>query len=404
MWVRIAAVIGVFGFLFWRNRFILARLKKSHPALLTTTSPDGIYDRPATGRFYAPVNISIDPMEKLALVNLAKGADPYYDGFELQTFDHETKGTGALFIAYRLDGLVDVYYHPTLTLDKTMFAVGAGLGEWVEADFAHRLAVTEAGLDLYARLTDARGCEIEITVKETKSKGKSFDLLAPLGSSIETPRFFPFFYLRKFDLVRRGGTKVSITIDGKPKKAAAIPMPLLHTRSFVYFARYSPAPIIGRWNMPAETLKPLAPGRAGIFKDGDTIYTLEDNDGHHEIAHIASAVQGHKISLNFTPPIPNIAALRDGAWVEGCFSAGVDEHRDVLGGDYRIRREDDRVHVYMHPTEDWKPKVRPLLRLTLKFFPPVFWTWPKDYEWSASIDLSSHGDELPIKARWNRIG
>ena len=62
-----------------------------------------------------PFQISIDPMERLLLVNFEKDPDTFYVGFEPQVFDDNVNGRGHLIIGWRVDGKVDVYHEPGLT-------------------------------------------------------------------------------------------------------------------------------------------------------------------------------------------------------------------------------------------------------------------------------------------------
>ncbi len=65
-----------------------------------------------TKRIYNPFQISIDPMERLLLVNFEKNPDTIYVGIESQAFDDDVNGKGHLVIGWRVDGKVDVYHEP----------------------------------------------------------------------------------------------------------------------------------------------------------------------------------------------------------------------------------------------------------------------------------------------------
>ncbi len=58
-----------------------------------------IYATPASGRFYSPLDLVFDPMERLALLDFEN--DPDYKCLELQLFDDDVKGHGAAALMYR---------------------------------------------------------------------------------------------------------------------------------------------------------------------------------------------------------------------------------------------------------------------------------------------------------------
>jgi hypothetical protein len=81
-----------------------------------------IYDTTPRDRLFTPFGLHIDPMERLLLINIEDDPDELYVGFEPQVFDDDAHGRGMLVIGWRVDGRVDVYHQPTLSLDPA----GAG--------------------------------------------------------------------------------------------------------------------------------------------------------------------------------------------------------------------------------------------------------------------------------------
>ena len=80
-----------------------------------------------------PFRISIDPMERLLLVNFEKDPETLYVGFEPQVFDDNINGKGHLVIGWRVDGRVDVYHEPGLRIDKGKYDIaGKGLANMIE--------------------------------------------------------------------------------------------------------------------------------------------------------------------------------------------------------------------------------------------------------------------------------
>ncbi|MDP3104707.1 MAG: hypothetical protein Q8M95_08870 [Candidatus Methanoperedens sp.] len=131
-------------------------------------------------RIILPIRVGIDPMEGLLIANF-KG-DPEFEGLEPQVFDDPINGRGMRVLRYRKDGKVDVYWQPGVHVDRSTFAVGKGIGDFMETTMepAH-LKITERGVDLHVGFTDAQGCRVEFRVHEDSSGKQGFPLLAPVG-------------------------------------------------------------------------------------------------------------------------------------------------------------------------------------------------------------------------------
>ena len=111
-----------------------------------------------------PFSLRIDVLDRM--VNLEIADDPIYQGLEIQGFDDPHHGRGTIvFLARRADDKTDVYYQSGLRLDPKAYAIGGGLGAWVESEFeVARLAVTPEGVDAEVRFTDVEGRMIEVRV------------------------------------------------------------------------------------------------------------------------------------------------------------------------------------------------------------------------------------------------
>ena len=98
-----------------------------------------------------PFTLTVEPMARFLNCELD---DPVYDGLELQWWDDPQHGTGMLaFLSRRADRRVDFYVEPALTLDRSLFAIGAGIGSWqtVTFDAAH-LEVADDGVTAEVRI------------------------------------------------------------------------------------------------------------------------------------------------------------------------------------------------------------------------------------------------------------
>jgi hypothetical protein len=366
-------------------------------------NPSELYTTVPTGRLYSPIDLISDPMQALFLANFDD--DPEYNGIELQTFDHPDKGQGAATIMWRCDGKVDFYITPGVQIDRDRAEVGAGVGEWIMEDYRFWLDHSPQGVNAFVdlRLKDDRPVRMHVQ-EQRRNPGQALTILAPAGESIAHPRFFPVFRLHDIDLVRQARTAVTLRIGEQERTPLRLPIPMPHNLSRVYFMRYCFDPLIGLLNPQYEgPLSPLEAEVPGPYQHAHMHYALEDNAGHLEIARAATRGDRHELFVTFKPALPDVAALRDGAAIQGRFGVGVDGAGGIVRGAYSVRRQGRQVHLEMQPTENWSPRGSLRAKLTLMFFPRVFRTWVKTYRWSATIELAA-GDLPQMRSAWTRVG
>jgi hypothetical protein len=363
------------------------------------------------GRFFSPFNLSLDPMERLLLINFNKDPDTIYTGFEPQFFDDDKRGRGLIVIAYLENEQFDIYHQPGLKLNRADYEiVGKGLRELVERPLTDaRFDVTPTGIDLHILFDDFAGRPVELRIHEQGGKPvKPFTILAPLGNSTDNPPALPLYFLYDFYFVRRAKTDLLISIDGHRHRPDRIPMILDGAR--VHFLRYSADPFLAAWNEahdgpinPIQWQHQATSADRLPVSDGAVSYELLIRDGHPEIAAMGIANERHELRIEFNPPVPDIAALRDGAAVEGTFRISGRADAGSVGGVYYIAREGRFVDLTIHPRDGWRPNVD---RWSVKFIfavAPVFKKWTTTYEWTARIELRD-GRPPFMRAAWRRLG
>ncbi len=112
-----------------------------------------------------PIRLGIDPMEKL-LVASFKG-DTEFEGIEPQIFDDTINGKGMRVLRYRKDGKVDIYWQQGVHVDRSTFAAGAGISDFMETTIEPaRFEITERIVELHVAFTDAQGRKVELRVHE----------------------------------------------------------------------------------------------------------------------------------------------------------------------------------------------------------------------------------------------
>ena len=346
---------------------------------------------------YLPFSLKISSMQKLFLINFEKDPDEIYHGFEPQLFFNSSYGSGLRIIAWRKDGYVDVYQQPELPKDDDFNVAAKGLGELIIHSMpGARFNVSEKGVDVYFAFVDKRGRNVEVEIVERNARpNRPFTLLAPVGSSSENPTYFPLYLMNRFDFVRRSHTDVKISIDGRLHKPDTFPFPMNGSR--VYFMRYSADTFLIDW-CPAYNgpLKPYSPE-----SPVDISANISESDA--QIISVRAEREGQCVSVDFAPPFPDITGLEDHTALEGQFIIKANEEAaGKISGTYHVSREDEEIHIKMHPSGGWEPKPDTLF---LKFFykaVSMFRNWPKTYQWKAMIKLCP-GTDPYMKSKWERI-
>ncbi len=404
-----ATALIVIGALIALERYLAGKVADDahFQKLAQRRNPPDIYGRSPDGHVYAPFSAAIDHMVRLMLLNFADD-DESYEGLELQIFDNEEKGHGAALLIYRKDSSVEFYAEPGVTPDREKVGALVKVVEWVEdVPMDYRFDITPSGLDVDFKMEAPNGRTVAYRVKEASPRNP-FSLLAPVASGSEAPDYLPLVHLREFDLVRKPGTEISAVIDGVAREPAVVPVPLPQYWKPIYFSRYSSAPVIGRFNDAHDgPLARFAPGDDGRFWWEGAAFDLIHNAGYFEIRRVA-AIEGeeahpaHEIAMTFYPPVPDLAAMKDGASVRGRFSTSADGECGIIRGDYAVERAGDTVRLSMQPTEEWWPPGGFRARLTLMLFPAFIREWPKSYRWEAALTFGADGEAV-LKSRWERV-
>ncbi len=360
-----------------------------------------IYSRSSDGSFYPPFSLSVDAMEHLILVNFEKDPDKYYNTFELQQARDNTGSKRLLVIAYRNDGGADVYHQPGYPLasqesllNDVTFTVCPLEGASFDVD--------EEQLDVFFAFTDRYGRAIRVKASEDRRpRKKPFFLLAPIGTLAKQPKSFPVYSLYGMSFAKRKHTEIEILIDGARHKPDTFPLPVDGARN--YFSRYSADTFNVDWNRNFQgQLLPLFPGGDTRVRHGDATYDLVSNGGHHEIRRMSASNRNHRLNIDFSPPVPDIACLRDGLEMDGEFVIATDGAAGSVRGVYHVRSRENAVEMSIHPDKGWIPEEKRLILRLLFRMVSVFKNWPKSYRWDATIEFGA--TQYPVmRSSWRRI-
>lgn len=349
-------------------------------------------------------HITIDPMEKMLLVNFEKDPDSVYVGFEPQGFDDEVHGTGHIVLGWRVDGRVDVFHQPGITLDPDTYDIaGKGLAHMVEREMkGSYFYVNDTGVQAYFSFHDIEGRSIEIKIGEHNSRRRHpFSLLAPMGEAAENPSAIPLILLHDFYFVRRKKTEFRITIDGKSYCPDKFPMPL--NGSMMYYSRYSPDPLI-------VTLNPAFDGEISLLEVGDessiiwgdVTYEVEHGKGLPLLKSIQRKYRDHLVSIVFDPAFPNLLDDADRGRIQGSFVFRGSSSTGTVEGHYIVERVRDKIQVVMEPSRGWIPKPESLTIRFIYTVAGIFRNWPKSYRWTAAIEEKG-SFHLYMRSSWERL-
>jgi|SoiMethySBSTD1v2_1073268.scaffolds.fasta_scaffold176729_2 hypothetical protein len=317
-----------------------------------------------------------------AMLNFEIADHPVYDGLELQWFDDAAHGTGMLaFLGNRHSHVFDYYAQRGLRLDPADYQIGAGTGAWVETDFADAgLEISDDGIHAAALFTDSDGRRIEVRIDDRDGRRRRRGgLLAPVSAAIESPSSLFLVWLPTFDLVRTGGLPPVLRVGDTDLRVGRLPGEALHRRRLIKYA----APVVSIQVLPDPR------------SDGPTDIQPPDPapDGVAE-----AAVDGGAVRLAFDPPLPDLAALPDGARRDGSWSVSADGGR-LTGGQWFVERDGDQVQAGLDVTERWRPRHLPILMRMVTTVAPVFRRWPTTYRWRAVLGPSGKNT-----GGWTRVG
>ncbi|HDQ72361.1 MAG TPA: hypothetical protein ENN19_09725 [Chloroflexi bacterium] len=347
----------------------------------------------STYRLILPFQVMMQPMESLLVATLADDAE--FETIEPQTFDDPINGKGMRVLRYRRDGRVDIYWQPGVSVNRELFEIGAGVGDFAETSMdPARLEIGPRGAVCDVAFTDAQGRRVALRVHEDAPGKRPFPLLAPVGEDVQQPRMLFLVYMPNVDFARRGATRIEGRIGERALRPAALPLPLQGRR--VYFTRYAAGPVtVGMLNPPMQRPIVLDVPPAGSA-EVEGMRVSADDAGR--VVRISAGPEGQPVVVNFAPGFPRLDGLDEGGAARGRWSislAGV----LITGGAYQATRAGQRAAVELDVTDHWKPAGLPLSMNILTHLVRMFRTWPASYRWRGAVEL---GAEPAMSGAWER--
>lgn len=352
-----------------------------------------------------PFHFTVDPMEKLLLINFQNDPDRYYIGFEPQVFNDDINGKGHLIIGWRSDGGIDVYHQDSLDLSEKNFDIaGKGVAEKIECQFqVVSFEIDQRGVQALYRFTDKYDRSVNIKINEKNYKKRHpFNLLAPIGLAAESPASLPLVYLFDFYFVRRNHTVVEVKIDGKSHGLDTLSIPIDGMKMF--FTRYSTKPLIANFNPSLDDHISLIKftDQPDTIKTGSSFVDLDWTESKVSIKKLRQTNAICPIELTFIPPFPNLVTLENNKMKEGIFQISCHASLGLVIGRYQVVRRGRTIKIKCCPSKGWSPVPE---KWSLRFLyrtAPVFKEWTKSYEWTGYIYERDHANYY-MHSRWKRL-
>jgi hypothetical protein len=323
-----------------------------HSFLKKKVNPESIYAMPSRGTVVSPFDMSIENPEKLIVFDFAKHR--LYKFLECQLFNDTIFGTGIVCLLMRHDDRLEIYHTPGLNMKQQLYYFDSVQLSIPTHVFNPTCSFnrTNGKMEFSLSFTDRYGNRIAANLSSGITE--PMDLIVPVGLMNRHHSdyiFFPLWYMRQLNFMRKGEGRVSIAINDTLYPVKNVPGLVNWKR--VQFARWSFDPVFLIWNRNQKTItEGLGKGQ---WAGSPVSYTVHSNNGYAEIEKIRFNGGKHQGELEFLPALPEFFCLRDGAAIEGRFILNVDEKRGVIGGKYTVQRTADMVEVNVYPRKCWQP-------------------------------------------------
>lgn len=342
-----------------------------------------------------PFSLRLNPIQRLLLLNFRH--DPVYTGMGVQRFDDATVGQGIAVIATRRDRRNDIYFDPSLTLDRS-YDVTSRIGGGIASRTAtpmdeNRFNVTAEGVQLDLSIQALDGRRVELHLHEHRRRAPTrFTLLAPAGHGIKSPTFFPLFWMNDFSFVGLRHTQTDLQLGGQRRTRVRIGVPWK-------LARYGLSPVTAIWDERRTGALPVIeePNPGTHVVAGSTVQ-LSGTDDQPRIAAMSATNGDRHLTVEYHPPVASMTDLPDGAARHGRVVVAVNGAHQ-FGGHYHLKRRGSAVHLVTDLDQPWRPDPDAPGRTIFKVL-KFFRTWPTTYRWSAIVDL----DVSPptMRSDWTR--
>lgn len=353
------------------------------------TNPLSIYSGPADSSFLNPFNINTDNwgagnIERLMLTEF-KDLERY-NSIELQIIEKDNK-TGALVILYFADGSQsDIYYTPELVLSEEMYTNVLNKTVLTKTPFEYHFYEEEGMLRCGIELTDRFENKIKMRVVEKLGEMQPVGLLAPIGGEAKNPEFMTLVFMKHFKFLSQNEPEIQVSINNQKAELVKLPVKINDVKGFQ--TKYSMEPVTVSWNINSDNeLKPINSHQSNLIVDENIEIETISNHGFTEISCFTGIQKNHRINFRFSPAILNLQCLKEASEIDGRFAMSVDETKGIIGGNYTIQKQNEKIEISIQPTEGYSPAPgKP---------------WMKKMTWKAEITKNTTGN-YHINSAWRK--
>jgi len=338
-----------------------------------------IYKKNVSTMWINPFNFSHTDFGKLILVSIDN--HPKIKTVELVVQNNDK---GAFVVVYYHNGMVETYPNPNLSINRKYLKPNKDWKIMPERDFEFVLDNTSKGINFKLKVSIRENTKISISIKENSSQTKQYSFLAAIGADLSEVKRFPLIYLRKAGFVPVEKTKTSFKVNDIEMELTKVPIDVENQSCYKTVFSFSPQAFF--WNEERDTILNLTTTYdKHNLQSTNLEYLPTLNNGHTEIKAIVYKTEKHNVKYTFSPVFPDINALKNGMDVKGKFTINVDEIEGVIGGSYKIEKNNDKIIIYIEPEKCWQPMPGK--------------DWVSAYHYKAIINPISK-EKYSIKSEW----
>lgn len=302
--------------------------------------------------------------------------DSAYNQIELQKIGFAGGEGMAVLIYHANRSLVDVYYQKEIPLIKSEIEKMVNHAEVFPVDLDASFDIIDRRFVMKLNLTDKYGRKITLNIAEEDPTDEPARFIAPIGSGIDNPQYFPLLYMDDMRFVSKKGSDYRLSIGGKTMKASNVPL------NSHLLTRYTFSVINAEWLPKTDSI-------IGFSNIGSNELTnhFADNDGYAELVQQQFNFHGRKLTVYYCPAIPDLVALKDEQQLDGRFIVNSETMEGVMAGSYSIHKTGGKITLGVKPEEGWQPMPgKP---------------WMTTYSWKAELIPETDG-KYHYKSDWER--
>ena len=173
--------------------------------------------------------------------------------------------------------------------------------EMIPCNFQADFQTMDRCFQMFLKLTDLYGRNFDLNISEKELDLSPVSMIAPIGSDIQNPEFFPLLFLENMIFLNKNKLKYSLQIAEKKMSPVNIPL------SNYNLTRYTHSIINAEWLANIDTV--IEPNKYNSSLETNNTYI--DNLGYQELSTQQYNDHGKILTINFSPAIPDIPALKD---------------------------------------------------------------------------------------------